>query len=165
MAVNHSQTSGIIRISMYFLLSIWQWVKVYSSHVFFLWLTHSLASRSHWYSKPPAIAREDFKVTPLVVCSPVHRLGKSFSKPCYPHTKQEVDLDQTFPIHNNSRQEYWSGVPLPSPYARLREGILRSCIKILQLLGNCAKSIFNKAVSSQMDISWILPGNSAAFNN
>ena len=69
------------------------------------------------------------------------------------------------PLHNNSRQEYWSGVPLPSPYARLREGILRQCIKILQLFGNCAKSIFNKAVSYQMDISLILPGNSAAFNN
>ena len=43
-----------------------------------------------------------FQVTLLVVCSPVHRLGKSFSKACFPHMKQEVDLDQTFPIHNNS---------------------------------------------------------------
>ena len=101
-AKNHSQTSGIIRIGIYFLLPIWQWLWVCSSRVFFLWLTHSLASRSHWYSKPSSTAWEDFKVTLLVVCSPVHRLGKSFSKACFPHMKQEVDLDQTFPIHNNS---------------------------------------------------------------
>ena len=119
----------------------------------FLWLTHPPASRSHWYSKPPSMAWEDFKVTLLVICSPVHRLGKSFFQGCFPHMKQEAALDQTSPIHNNST------------LCRVKGGDFEIVHKNLQVLGNLAKSICNKAVSYQMDISLILPGLSSVFNN
>ena len=153
MAINHSQASGTIRIGMCFLLPIWQWLRVCSSHVFFsdsltllpLGLT---GTQNHhpWHGK----------ISKWPYLSSVHLcidLENPFSKACFPHMKQEAALDQTSPIHNNST------------LCRVKGGDFEIVHKNLQVLGNLAKSIFNKAVSYQMDISLILPGLSSVFNN